>query len=183
MTYINEPNLYRLIIKSRKPEAEKFEAFVMEEVLPTIRKTGKFQLVSQQPKSNRITDAQYVQLTNAIERALMGWCWSHSDQEKLMNTLRLSANVQNIRDLTQEQFAQAMQLVELHKGVAYECLKVLNDMKEHMLKEVIMSGLPHTSQLTKAYRKSFGELPSPLDWTQVCKQLGVLINDKPIGII
>ena len=45
--FINEPNLYRLIIKSRKPEAEPFEAWVFEEVLPQIRKTGKYQL---QPK-------------------------------------------------------------------------------------------------------------------------------------
>ena len=42
MTYINEPNLYRLIIKSRKPEAEAFEEWVMEDVLPTIRKTGQY---------------------------------------------------------------------------------------------------------------------------------------------
>lgn len=40
ITFINEPNLYRLIIKSRKPEAERFEAWVFEEVLPQIRKTG-----------------------------------------------------------------------------------------------------------------------------------------------
>ena len=39
MTFINEPNLYRLIIKSHKPEAEPFEAWVFEEVLPQIRKT------------------------------------------------------------------------------------------------------------------------------------------------
>ena len=46
--FINEPNLYRLIIKSRKPEAEPFEAWVFEEVLPQIRKTGKYQLQPQQ---------------------------------------------------------------------------------------------------------------------------------------
>ncbi|WP_080735143.1 Bro-N domain-containing protein [Gallibacterium anatis] len=38
--FINEPNLYRLIIKSRKPEAEPFETWVFEEVLPQIRKNG-----------------------------------------------------------------------------------------------------------------------------------------------
>lgn len=47
LTFINEPNLYRLIIKSRKPEAEKFEAWVFEEVLPQIRKTGKYQAQQQ----------------------------------------------------------------------------------------------------------------------------------------
>lgn len=42
LTFINEPNLYRLIVRSRKPEAERFEAWVMETVLPAIRKTGVF---------------------------------------------------------------------------------------------------------------------------------------------
>lgn len=45
LTYINEPNLYRLIIKSRKPEAEPFEAWIFEEVLPQIRKTGKYEMI------------------------------------------------------------------------------------------------------------------------------------------
>lgn len=42
MTFINEGNLYRLIVKSRKPEAVAFEQWVMEEVLPAIRKTGSY---------------------------------------------------------------------------------------------------------------------------------------------
>lgn len=47
MIFINEPNLYRLIIKSRKPEAEPFEAWVFEEVLPQIRKTGQYSVQQQ----------------------------------------------------------------------------------------------------------------------------------------
>lgn len=54
-TFINEPNLYRLIIKSRKPQAEKFEAWVFEEVLPQIRKTGKYQV---QPKQLTLPEPQ-----------------------------------------------------------------------------------------------------------------------------
>lgn len=42
VTFINEGNLYRLIIKSRKPEAEEFEGWVCDEVLPTIRKQGHY---------------------------------------------------------------------------------------------------------------------------------------------
>ena len=48
--FINEPNLYRLIIKSRKPEAEPFEAWVFEEVLPQIRKTGKYEIQLPEPE-------------------------------------------------------------------------------------------------------------------------------------
>lgn len=40
MKYIDEGNLYRLIVSSKLPAAEKFERWVFEEVLPSIRKTG-----------------------------------------------------------------------------------------------------------------------------------------------
>lgn len=41
---IPEGDIYRLIIKSKLPSAEKFEIWVMDEVLPTIRKTGSYSL-------------------------------------------------------------------------------------------------------------------------------------------
>jgi len=37
-----EPDVYRLVAKSELPEAQKFEAWFFEEVLPTIRKTGSY---------------------------------------------------------------------------------------------------------------------------------------------
>ena len=42
LTFINEPNLYETIFKSRKPEAEDLKRWVFNEVLPTIRKTGSY---------------------------------------------------------------------------------------------------------------------------------------------
>lgn len=39
---INEPNLYRLIFRSNKPQAQAFADWVYEEVLPSIRKTGGY---------------------------------------------------------------------------------------------------------------------------------------------
>ena len=42
--FINEKNLYICIFKSKKPEAEKFRDWVFEDVLPTIRKTGKYNI-------------------------------------------------------------------------------------------------------------------------------------------
>lgn len=42
MTFIDEPNLYRCIFQSRKAEAEKFQAWVFDEVLPAIRKDGGY---------------------------------------------------------------------------------------------------------------------------------------------
>lgn len=41
---INEAGLYALIFKSRKPEARKFRNWVFEEVLPSIRKQGYYDM-------------------------------------------------------------------------------------------------------------------------------------------
>jgi anti-repressor protein len=41
---IPESDVWRLIIKSKLPEAEKIENWIMEEVLPSIRKTGLYSL-------------------------------------------------------------------------------------------------------------------------------------------
>lgn len=40
--YIPEGDLYRLIIRSRLPAAERFERWVFDEVLPSIRKSGGY---------------------------------------------------------------------------------------------------------------------------------------------
>ena len=40
--FINEPNLYRVIFRSNKPEAKHFQDWVFNEVLPTLRKTGTY---------------------------------------------------------------------------------------------------------------------------------------------
>lgn len=39
---INEPAVYSLIFRSRKPEAKKFKKWIVTEVLPSIRKTGSY---------------------------------------------------------------------------------------------------------------------------------------------
>lgn len=42
MNFIPEGDLYRLIVHSKLPAAERFEKWVFDEVLPTIRKTGGY---------------------------------------------------------------------------------------------------------------------------------------------
>lgn len=44
MNYINESNLYKVIFQSRKEAAERFTDWVTDEVLPSIRKTGGYNL-------------------------------------------------------------------------------------------------------------------------------------------
>lgn len=48
MIFIDEPNLYRCIFQSRKNEAEQFQNWVFEEILPSIRKTGGYIATTQE---------------------------------------------------------------------------------------------------------------------------------------
>lgn len=47
LVYINEKNLYKVIMRSDKPQAEPFQDWVCGEVLPTLRKTGQYSVQKQ----------------------------------------------------------------------------------------------------------------------------------------
>ncbi|ONI59084.1 antirepressor [Candidatus Liberibacter solanacearum] len=50
---ILEPDVYRLIVKSKLPSAQKFERKVFEEILPTLRKTGSYSVKAPKTKDNK----------------------------------------------------------------------------------------------------------------------------------
>lgn len=49
---INESGLYRLVLRSDKPEADAFQDWVTAEVLPQIRKTGSYAVAPAQPRDS-----------------------------------------------------------------------------------------------------------------------------------
>ncbi|OCG66299.1 hypothetical protein A9G41_12970 [Gilliamella sp. Nev5-1] len=57
MIYISEANLFRLIIKSKQEKAVIFEEWVMEDLLPTIRKTGSYSLTISTEQQQAIKQA------------------------------------------------------------------------------------------------------------------------------
>jgi prophage antirepressor-like protein len=59
---INEPGLYNLTLRSRKPEAKKFKRWVTHELLPTLRKTGSYAV----PGYESITSAQAAEAMNEL---------------------------------------------------------------------------------------------------------------------
>lgn len=56
LTFVNEPNLYRLVFRSNKPEAQKFADWVYSEVLPSIRKTGSYTVANKGKNSTNIDE-------------------------------------------------------------------------------------------------------------------------------
>jgi prophage antirepressor-like protein len=66
LTWLNEANLYRLVMRSKLAEAEQFQDWVVEVVLPTIRRTGKYDsaaalLPQSMPEALRMLADQYEQ--------------------------------------------------------------------------------------------------------------------------
>lgn len=65
--FIDEGNLYRLITHSKLPVAEKFERWVFDEVLPSIRETGSYSVKPMTEYQKMVIDAQ--QRRSAIQSA------------------------------------------------------------------------------------------------------------------
>jgi prophage antirepressor-like protein len=65
--YISESGLYRLVLTSRKPQAGPFQDWVVQEVLPSIRKTGSYQI---QPLSTAEVVLQSAQVLVDHEKRL-----------------------------------------------------------------------------------------------------------------
>lgn len=62
-TVINEPGLYKLIFKSRKTEAKKFQDWIFYEVLPSLRKTGSYSIRARKMLTTRATDTKFYSAT------------------------------------------------------------------------------------------------------------------------
>ena len=71
--FINEGNVYRLIVRSKLQTAEQFEHWVFDEVLPTIRKTGGYVNNAEQfvehylPHSSATVRTQVVQMLEVVK--------------------------------------------------------------------------------------------------------------------
>ena len=67
-TLINESGLYSLVLSSKLPGAKKFRRWVTSEVLPSIRKTGGYNLPKDYPSALRaLADAEEQRLALAAE--------------------------------------------------------------------------------------------------------------------
>ncbi|MDD2978299.1 Bro-N domain-containing protein [Aquabacterium sp.] len=119
MTFINEGNLYRLIIKSRKPQAERFEQWVMEDVLPTIRKTGAYVAApyTQNP-GDALTKEQADQLRQILSDAAKARYATDTKKQGaflMRGWSKLKAHFKvGYRDIPQSEFAEAVSLVTRH---------------------------------------------------------------------
>ena len=105
--FVNESGLYALIFGSKKESAKTFKRWVTSEVLPTIRKTGKYESV---PRLSTVADR--VPLKDAVNLLVARAGISYSDAYRMVHQ-RFA--VDSVEELPFEQLPQAVEYV--HKLV------------------------------------------------------------------
>lgn len=68
LTIVNESGLYSLVLSSKLPSAKRFKRWVTSEVLPTIRKTGSYDMDEYSPEMKAILmhDKKLVKIDNRV---------------------------------------------------------------------------------------------------------------------
>lgn len=116
ITVINESGLYRLVLRSRKPEAEKFSDWVTGEVLPSIRKTG---IYVGKPFSVNPTDTLTVEEQNTLRVMLRTAAerLPHEKQAAAMITgwSKLKSHFKcSYREIPRAEFSEAVSIIARH---------------------------------------------------------------------
>lgn len=93
ITFINEPNLYRVIFRSNKKEARAFQDWVFNEVLPSIRKTGTYTVPTVQ--DDTLTDKDWSNLKRLIFLCESSFFMKNSVRLAIWQRLRRVTGVQS----------------------------------------------------------------------------------------
>lgn len=188
MLIINESGLYSAILKSRKPEAKKFKKWVTSEVLPSIRKTGKYEA----PKP--ITPRNYINNNDMLNIKRLIWCCAgHLDQKQsvssaiwysLRNVTGVPSpakfEVEHLPVLAQE-FNRILSIIEPYLKARYACeealiKRLLRDREDaqSLLTKLLDEMKESTSEFNTALQKQL-----PMVFQGDCLNL---VERKPCGI-
>ncbi|PRT14058.1 DNA-binding protein [Bacillus toyonensis] len=151
--FINEPNLYRLIVKSKLPQSEQFEKWVFEEVLPSIRKHGAYMT----PKTiNALLQDPDLIIGLASQLKQEQQARQIAEQKNLMLTQQIAENASKITyldQILQSQDTVTVSQVAADYGLsAMKLNKILND--EKVQYKVNNQWLLYSKHQNKGYTKS-----------------------------
>lgn len=165
MIVINESGMFHAALKSRKPEAKPFRKWVTSEVLPAIRKTGKYQAATvdaeSEPKkigpavisdylqihinrkTHEIALGQYDSIRGIITEAVQGNLNCGATEASCHDTIDLygdaasEVTVINKRDL----FMLASKTTQLLNS-AGDALEIIHRLEKHLGREIYVRKVP-----------------------------------------
>lgn len=103
---INEPDTFRLIVGSTLPEAERFEAWLFEEVLPAIRKTGRYE-APEAAESPGLTSEQWAVISRLTSDIANACKFSRKAGFAVGERLRFQFGLHSVSELRPEHFEEA----------------------------------------------------------------------------
>ena len=157
LTFINEPNLYETIFKSRKPEAEDLKRWVFTNVLPSIRKTGRYD----------INDDDSLSLTT---KAII----AHDRRIKTLEENYINLNNQNIL------IEDKIDYIKTELGAQNIRQTELEDRQVHLIEEgyhaILRFAQYYGINTTEQDRQRLGRKA-----TMLCRQRGIPMGQEPAG--
>lgn len=134
MKTISEPAVYKLAFRSNKPEADRFTNWVASEVIPALRRQGKYEICPSPEPARPTTAKERNALTTLINR-YVGLLPGSPNQEAYKAAWRKVHDVMGIKgieELTVEQLPRALVFVQslidalaLPQGDALKALPVV----------------------------------------------------------
>jgi len=139
---IPEPDVYRLIVRSKLPTAEKFETWLFEAVLPTLRKTGRYEMEDQVPPASvePISQAQYQQLQSLIARIALCYRHEQSAQWACWHILRRQMGVDAAKKIPAERFEEAVETLGAIHDLSWKFLSLICEVEAQFLRQAIRQG-------------------------------------------
>lgn len=95
--FINEPNLYRIIFRSTKPEALNFQDWIFNEVLPVIRKTGSYSPTARQTAFDELNRICMEETLSKDKGTFHSLGMHRRKHEKHLNTMRIQTCKNNLQ--------------------------------------------------------------------------------------
>ncbi|CAB4008218.1 Hypothetical predicted protein [Paramuricea clavata] len=122
--FITESGLYRLLMKSRLPVAEQFQDWISEDVLPSIRKTGKYALPGVMKAIDNVKDEELCELIGderkEARKKLVNKSNRLKDPEKVESGRKGGESTQKkIRETKEELEEKEEEIIKLRIEVSY----------------------------------------------------------------
>lgn len=151
MWFINEPNLYRVIFRSNKAEATKFQDWVFNEVLPTIRKTGSYSAVPERTIINELMNAELRQQMNNIVRYFRNS--SNQVASNLWNIIKQQLHIQRIADMDKNDYPSVVEWLKQFQQTAYKNYMRECDVENQIIKSAASIRLDNLQEFNTIQRK------------------------------
>lgn len=102
---VNESGLYALIFGSKLPKAKEFKRWVTNEVLPAIRRAGRYEV----PTDDTITNAQQVAIQQAVARRAKKTAVYY---QTIYRAIKVRYQIPRYTELKQSQFEDCLRFIE-----------------------------------------------------------------------